>query len=454
MTMNKQARKLRKTLERQRDETVRSALTLADRAGEPAIGNEIRFGLLQARETNELLALLPEPKIEVREPDLYGKGSPDSFFRDLAVVAGVPSARGDNLHAARERLQRHQQREDARRLGESRRRESMLNGRGIQVRRAEDGAQQRALATTSPTTGGSFIPPVWLTTEFASVSRAAAPLRELLPTMDLPDKTMELVIPRFDAVAGIIPMSAENTDPSDVYDDPSPSTDEVTAQVATFAAYAPVSQQVIDRSDLDAVIMRDLAEAYAAALQSQLISGTGTNGQILGFLHVPGTETVTWTSTAPTPTGLVTQIGATAAAVSNARLRPPSFALMRPARYFWLASQPDGSNNTPMERVGTGLVCDGDSGPVGPIAGLPIVLDGTIPSDVNTNQDVILAVRAADQLLLEDTPKFTVSTDVSGQASALTATITMHTYAAAFLNRYPASIGLLTGTGLTIAAGW
>lgn len=455
-TRDAQLRTLRKSIKADRTRALDAALVLAGR-NDPGSAADVEFALSRIADLDKRLAGLPKPKATatVREPGIYDRGSAFDFVRDLVATVSPVPVRGVAPSAALERLQRHQAHEEQRATRAIATRTAALRARGIEVRTAADGIQSRALSTFSAS-AGSFAPPAWLVDEFASVARAASPLRELLPSIPLPPDCMSLVIPRFDAAAGIIPLGQENTVPTDEYT-PTPSTDDLTHGVATFAAVAPISQQLFDRSAIAQVAQRDLAEAYAAALDQQLLAGTGLNGQMLGLLNVSGATTVTWTNGTPTPTGLAGQVGQLAATFANTRKRPPSFTIMRPARYFWAASQPDGSTNTPEQRTGTGLPAPvADWGPVGPVAGQPVILDANIPTNLGagTNQDVVLAVRAADMLLLEDEPRFTAQVGTSGGGQSLTVFLVAHVYAAAILDRYPSGVGVLTGTGLAVPAGW
>jgi hypothetical protein len=64
--------------------------------------------------------------------------------------------------------------------------------------------------------------------------------------------------------------------------------------VRTFTGDVLLSQQEYERSPLtsEKIILQDMSESYAEALQQQSTSGSGSNGQLLGLLNV---------STSPTP---------------------------------------------------------------------------------------------------------------------------------------------------------
>ena len=388
------------------------------------------------------------------EETIYPRHGRHSFFRDVALAAGpgIGSAQAAQAH---DRLERH--REATVKRHELLQRSAVvdLERRGIYAL-AASATQSRAISATSG--APAFMPPRWLVDQWASVARAVSPLRRLVTSVQLPPDCMELRIPRFDTAAGVVPLAAENVNAPEIYG----TTDEVVRPVATISGDVLLSQQLFDRGGefADQIILRDFAENYAEVLQQQLMDGTGETGQLEGLRTVstaavngvPGAQLTTYTAGSPTNAELIKRIGELAGKISDVRKRPPSALLMRGGRYFDIAASPDGSGNTPMQRVGVGAFpAEADTGPFGPVAGLPVYLDQTIPADLGAgeNQDTIVAVRARDVILLEDPtgPHFTAmpGTDDAGQ---LTVLLAWHQYVAAFTSLYPSGIGTLQGTGL------
>ncbi|MHB8594684.1 MAG: phage major capsid protein [Acidimicrobiales bacterium] len=382
---------------------------------------------------------------KIREPDIYERSGPHSFVRDLVAAQAAGAVGGVSTADALDRLVRHQQYTDTLRAVESRvARNTTLPRHGIVAN-----ASERALSMTAGA-GGEFTPPAWLLQEFAGVARGVAPLRQLVRRLPLPDGCGSLSIPRFDTTAGVLSMPAQNANPSDAVDVP---TDSLTALVETIAGEVLISQAMFDRGPgIDAILASDMGESYAAVIEEQLVNGTGTGGQHLGLLNVPSISTVTYTSASPTVTGVVKVIAETAATVANARKRPPTVAVMRPERYFWIAGETDGSTNEPAMRPGTGAFpSDADAGPFGPIGGLPVIVDDAIPKTLGGTQDVVLLVRTPDVILLEDDVK--VSALITGGAQ-LTAAVVWHRYSALFAGRYSSGIGVATGTGFANPIAW
>lgn len=451
---DKALKNLRKTLKNQRKEAWDAALGLAGASStDGALESDFEFAMNRVDELDKRLEKLPKVQ-RIREPDIYERKGPHSFFRDiLATVSPVPVPGTDTANA-QARLARHNALEAERR--QSSRDVRAIEARALGISWQDQGIQTRALSSGSGV-GGEFLPPKWLVDCFASVARAASPLRRLVRSIPLPDGCLELVIPRVTAVSGVVgPDASENTAPASTVS----ATDSITGAVRTFAGELEVSQQLYDRggSFADQLVVSDFAESYAASLEQQLVNGTGTSGQLLGLLSVPSSVATTYTSASPTTAGVIEAVANLAAAVSDARERPPSFVLMRPSRYFWLAGMPDGSGNVSTQRLGTGVkgAKAPDDGPFGPLGGMPVYLDATLPADLGagTNQDVVIAVRGQDVILLEDVPRFSAIVDAQGAAENLSVYLRYHVYVACFTSRYPSGIGSVTGTGFVVPAGW
>lgn len=387
--------------------------------------------------------------------EVYTPGGRHSFIRDIAVISGIPD-QGIAKYDAEQRLQRHNEQRSAAVAEKHAVATRMLAQAGIEVRKRPE-ASERALSATAPGAGKEFMAPDWMLKQWASVARAVSPLRRLVTRLDLPTQTLELRIPRFDSAAGVVPMEYENVtagEDAETFGE----TDEIAATVATFSGGTSVSQQQYDRGHMvnDDILVSEFAAAYGESLSTQLISGTGTNGEMLGLLNVPNVNIVTYTSGSPTPAGVVEASAKAAAAVSTTRRRPPSALIVRGGRHFWIVGSQQANTGEPVQRPGTGNIpSESDTGPYGPIAGLPAYLDEMIPENVTAaNRDTILAVRARDILLLEDPAGPRLMAFPEQQGLQMTVTLAWIHYAAAFTHRYPEAIASVQGTGMTIQEGF
>lgn len=256
----------------------------------------------------------------------------------------------------------------------------------------------------------------------------------------------------------MIPEEYENVNPPQTLN---PGTDEIVSKVATFAGDVLVSQQLYDRGGAfsEAIILKDFGENYGEALQSQLMNGSGSNGQLLGLREVsttpvngvPGARVVTYTTNSPTVPELVKRIAECAGQISDTRKRSPSAIFMRGGRWFDIAGTAD-SDEEPHLRPGVGSVpTEPDVGPYGPLAQIPVFHDNTIPATLGAgaNQDAIVLARCSDVILLEDPlgPRFTAY-PTTNEAGELTVVLSWHHYVAALTSLYPSAIGTVAGTGL------
>lgn len=347
--------------------------------------------------------------------DDYREGGRHSFFADMV--------RKDEDPSALDRLQRH-----ARSQAEKR-------------HAAPEGVEFRVNPNADFTgEGAEFAPPLWLIDKFASASRAGRTLADLIGSQPLPRGVSSVNVPRMTTafVEGVS---------NDLSAQPSGDlvTTAVTSTVQTLSGMADVSMQLLEQSPsgFDTYAYIDLNRAYNRALESQLLTGTGTAGQLLGLLNVTGTTSVSGSS-ATTIATLWPLLGQAAAGVGNNRLLPPEACLMAPRRWFWVASSIDNSNRpvaspTPFPHVGE-LGMAGGALPMGAVLGLPVWADGAIPA--GSSADTAVFCRPSDMFLFESEPFYiTASNPLSG---TLQARLSLHRHVAFLPHRYPSGIGLVT----------
>jgi HK97 family phage major capsid protein len=87
-------------------------------------------------------------------------------------------------------------------------------------------------------------------------------------------------------------------------------------------------------------------------------------------------------------------------------------------------------------------------GSVGTLLGLPVYLDANVPTNTGagTNQDTIIVGRFSDLVLFEGQQRAEAFTQT--KADTLGILFRLYNYAAIVTERFPKSIGLVTGTGL------
>ncbi len=350
---------------------------------------------------------------KITEPDIYAPGSRYSFFGDLAQSA--LDGRADS--PAAERLRRHQEFEN------------------------------RAGGTTTLGAGGEFSPPGWLIDHFKTASRAGRPFGDLLNPVPLPAGVQSINIPKLAVPSASTGVQAGQSEAVFQVDD---TTADLSSPVVTISGQVDVSQQLYDLTPnpgLDAVGAKDLTLDYNVALEKQLLTGSGINGQLTGLSNfsLPTPNTVSG-SGATTMTTLWPLLGQAAAAVSNQRLMPPEVWLMAPRRWFWMASSLDSSNRPIASPGSVGIHVDssvtpaGGTRPFGPVLGLPVYLDGTITA--GTAADQVWCLRPSDMFLFEGAPRYSAS--VNATAGTLQVRLQLHRYVAFIGNTYTSAIATVT----------
>ncbi len=366
--------------------------------------------------------------LKVREALVYAPNSRDSFFRDIVLsqLRRDPDARA--------RLARHGQ--------------QMVVERAERDRLAatEFGAimqQLEARANPSSTlgSGGEFEVPLFLLDKFATAARAGRPLADLVGSTPLPPGISSIHIPRMTTGS----QTTVQLDNAAVAGQDLATVD-VVSPVVTVAGQLDVSRQLFDLAPMgfDTYAFTDLLRSYDKNLEAQLLLGTGSAGQVLGALNVPGINVVSG-ATATTLAALWPLLGQASAAVGNTRALPPEVWLLAPRRWFWIASSLDASNR-PISTPGngapqpTGLDLAGGAAPVGPMLGLPAYMDGALSA--GTAPDTALALRPSDMFLFEGPPRLIVA--ANPLSASLQIRLSLHRYVAFVSARYPAGIGVVT----------
>ncbi|MFI5801049.1 phage major capsid protein [Streptomyces sp. NPDC051677] len=368
------------------------------------------------------LASTVRSRISVNEPRTYTRGNGRSYLQDLARVK-----LGMDDGTAIERLQRHAQ-------------------------DVSETPEFRDLNRTDGN-GGYFVPPLWLMSQFVELARAGRAYANLVTNQPLPPGTDSINIPKVATGTTTAIQTADNgavseTDLTDA---------SVPAPVKTIAGQQDVAIQLLDQSPVsfDEVIFRDLTADYATKLDVQVISGTGSSGQVTGVRNTANIETVTYTDASPTVAELYSKIADAVQRVHTLRFMPPTVIVMHPRRWAWFLAATDTNGRplvvpqagNPQNAIAT-LGAVAAEQVVGQMHGLPVVTDPSMPITLGagTNEDVIHILRASDLLLFESGIRSRVLPDVG--SGTLTVRLQVYGYLAFTAARYPKSIVEVTGTGL------
>lgn len=355
-----------------------------------------------------------------------------SFFRDAFF------SRSGDL-AATERLNRHS-------------REVSVEGEALEA---------RAVASTG---FAGLVVPQYLVDLAAEALRAGRPFANACTKLPMPAEGTSFIVPRGTTAATAAIQATENAAMSN--------TDEVwgnvTVPVATIAGQQQVSRQSIERGTpgLDALIYLDLAGAYQSALDTQLWSGSGSSGQVLGVQNTSSINAATAFGAAPSGVNFTSKLAGQIAAVAGAGAQvSPKAIFMHPRRWGFLTSLVDGQNrplvqpvaNGPFNVTGINLnpgsygVDDATAtngyNVVGYLQGLPVITDANMPTAVGTNsEDLVFVVDTRQMLLWEQgdgMPQMLRFEQTLG--NQLTVLLAVYGYAAFTAGRYPGGVGKIGG---------
>ena len=423
------------------EDVTAEALTAASAAQDEIAALDERIATAQANEkrTAEIAESRAAAKVATfggatvtREAQTYEKNGSNSFVRDM-INANIRNDRN-----SWDRLYRHQQ-------------EVAIETRDVS---RTDGA------------GGDFVPPLYLTNEYAEFARAARVTADLLTNMALPAGTDSINIPQITTGSLSAFQSADNaaTTTRDLV------TSTVTAPVRTISGYENVSIQLVEQSPLagglDRMIFGDLMKDYALQLNTAVVgAGDGTSGTMKGLLTL-GTDTTngiptTWTESTPSAVnGLIAFAKGIGKVVTN-RYQDVEAIVMHPSTWYWFMSQVDGNSRPLVVPVAAGpfnangVVSNPGAakGLVGTIHGVPVYVDATVTKTygASTNQSPILIGKFSDSYLFESGTKTRVLPDVL--SANLTVRFQVYGYAA-IAHRFNKAVSAVTGTGTVAPSGY
>lgn len=322
------------------------------------------------------------------------------------------------------------------------------------AQQADRVSQKRAISGNAAGSGGEFVPPMWMESQFVAFARPGRITADLAVSQPLPAGTDVINLPKINTGSAVAVQTTQNSavQQTDI------TTTSVGSPVVTIAGGQTLSLQLMEQSPLnmDAVILGDLAADYGVKLDMQVLSGTGTGGQATGILTLAGTNQIAYTSTTPTLAALYSKLAGAIQAIHTARFLPPTVIIMHPRRWAWAVAQLDGQNRPlvvprpggPMNSFGV----QGEpaaQGYVGEMLGLPVYVDASIPisQGAGANQDSIIVARKEDIWLWESNVRAEAFPQT--YASNMSVFVRLYNYISFQPARFPQSISVVSGTGLT-----
>jgi HK97 family phage major capsid protein len=211
-------------------------------------------------------------RLSVREPLVYEKFSPHSYFRDQINSKNDSEARG--------RLDRHM---------------------------AQMRMERRDISTTAGGTG-EFVAPQYLNEQWITLARAGRVTANLPQHRDLvPGRDSNVLhFPRLSGGTAVAIQTADNAGVQET----DPTSGDYSITISTIAGQVDLSRQLYDFSSpgMDEIIMADLAADFATKLDIQVISGSAGSGQQRGIRNIASIATVTYTQATPTAATLYPKI--------------------------------------------------------------------------------------------------------------------------------------------------
>jgi HK97 family phage major capsid protein len=320
----------------------------------------------------------------------------------------------------------------------------------------EVGMESRALGNTGATggSGGEFAPPAWIIDQYVKLARPGRVTADLFHKEDLPAGVSSVNIPKIATGTTVAQQTTQNTAVAQT-DITSTS---LSSGVVTLAGKQVCSQQLLDQGGIrvDEVILEDLAADLARQLGTQALTGSGTGGQLKGFLTATSSNVVTWTQATPTASGFYAQLAKLQGQINATRYKAPDAVVMHPRRWAWFASFTD-STGRPLVVPTSGSFnsmasptdgMQGAAGHVGSVLGMDVFTDPNLPvgGGAAANQDTVLMFVRDDVWLYESTLRAEAFT--STYADSMGILYRVFAYYAMIPDRYSSSLGQVSGTGL------
>lgn len=403
----------------------------------------------------------------IREPRIYDPHQRHSYFLDM-TRSQMNMGDGDGgVGAARDRLARHAKELDVDLPSREARRDELAGEHadqeqrrgGFSSRSRETMFEKRVNPNRTDGQGGFFVPPLWLVDEYIDLPRFGRTIANLCKTMALPTGTDSINLPKIatGTATGVQTADAQPVTSQDLTDT------SVSAPVRTIAGQQDIAIQLLDQSPVsfDEVVFEDLIADYNQKVDIQVISGSGSSGQVTGILNVSGINAITYTDASPTLPELWVPLLQSAAQIAKNRVLPATGVALTPSMWYWALSQLDSGgrplilpNPMAFNPLGTpeDLAADGPAGMF--TYGLPSYMDGNIPSNLGagTNETRVITARWPDLYLWEGSMRTRVLTEIL--SGTLQIRLQVYNYVAFMGNRRPSSISVISGTGLIPTAGF
>jgi HK97 family phage major capsid protein len=309
--------------------------------------------------------------------------------------------------------------------------------------------EHRADGTSSNWAG--LVIPQYLADLATSKAAAGRVFGNICRSLPLPADGLTVNVSRITTSSSVAAQASENAALSETTLDDTLQT----SNVNTYAGAQDISRQALDRgTNVESMIMEDLALQYATSLNADLLNGSGSSGTHTGILNVSGIGSVDKDDATPTAPETWQQVVKLLGVVTQNRFLAPDALVMAPRRWSYIAGGLDGNSrplvniagNFPSNPAAVGSAAE--YGFVGNIAGVPVYVDGSMPTNLGAgaDEDRVIAMRRDDVLLWEQGSGAPMVARFDSVGSAnLTIKIVGFGYSA-FMVRDPNAVAVLEGT--------
>lgn len=368
--------------------------------------------VVAAATTEQRSATPAAPRVEVNEPDMYGKYGQRSWFCDLFASQKF----GDR--DAEMRLRQHAQIEAERRekrsanawRGQPKGMETRSGGPAGTIQTPES----RGLMSSSDAAGGYLVPPADLNELFVDDLKNEAVAASMVTNLPLPEGVQLIRLPKIGTAASAAIHTQGNT-----ISKTDATFGQVTANVYRLAGGQNIANFLLERGTpaTDLLIMQDLSGEVSELLSTLVLHGTNSS-QPKGITKHAELEsnTVTYDAVTATYAGLHPKYVKAIGSVAENRKRYPTGALMAPRRVAWLQGQVDADGRpflgafAPMNAIGS-TPTPAAAGLRSNIGGVDVYSDGNmrVNRGTGTDEDDIIVGVFADALLWQSPIMFGTS---------------------------------------------
>lgn len=406
------------------------------------------------------------------EPMTYDKFGGNGYFRDLATMAAasMEPTRAAEAAEARARMNQH-----GKEVEIESRRDPRLAERLREIRATPQSLQEKRVnPNTTAGTGGEFVPPLWLVSQYIPLTRPGRVFANRVNNQVLPPGIDVINIPKITtgSLTGIQTANAAAVTSQDIV------TSTISAPVNTIAGQEDISMQLLEQSPLamDGVIFDDLSRDYDQRLDIQIISGSGASGQHRGVLNVAGATSNTLQTNASfiTVASAVFHDASTASTqfkgivngknqIETLRFAPATGIWCHPRRAnSWEATAVDTTGRplfvayAPFNALGIENP-NQFQGVAGSLSGLPVIKDANMSTTMlgtavtGGTADAIVVLKEDDLYLWEGSMRMRALPEIL--SGTLQIRFQLYAYSAFMPNRFASSLSILTGnTGLAAPA--